>query len=73
MFAEIHRQKSLMSPAAFDVYAIDIMHRLATGQATGSAVSDAVAATPVEQSTIEDQVLPPSFALVVLSSIIWQR
>ena len=60
MFAEIQRQKSLMSPAAFDVYTLDIMHRLATGQAPVSAVSGAVAATPVEQSAIEDQVLHTS-------------
>ena len=46
-----------MPPAAFGVYTLDIMHRLATRQAPVSAVCGAVAATPVEQSAIGDQVL----------------
>ena len=41
-------------------YYIIFDNNLATGQAPVSAVSGAVAATPVEQSAIEDQVLHTS-------------
>jgi hypothetical protein len=63
LFADIHLLQSRVPPAVFDVYMRKIMDGLATRQAPVSAVCGAVAATPVEPSADEDQVL---YALLLL-------